>query len=463
MSFQARLDAFLWSPPSGRFARWQPFWQWPARLVFALTRDFTQGYLSLQAMSLVYTTLLSLVPLLAVAFSVLKGFGVHNQLEPLLLKTLYPLGDQAGEIAARIIGFVDNMRVGVLGSVGLAVLFYTVISLIHKVEQVFNYTWRVNQERPFGQRFSQYLSILLVGPILVFSAVGLSTSIMDHASIAALLQDQSFGSVVKALGTMSPYLAISLTFAFFYMFVPNTRVRLLPALIGALCAGLLWVTIGDVFASVMTVSTRSMAIYSSLAILVLFMIWIYVAWLIVLIGASIAFYVQQPEYLTIRARELRLSNRLRERLALLLAGHIARHHLEGAPPWSGERLSSALGVPRTNVVQLLQMLEASGLLLRVAHERDAYVPARDPDRLPVHELLNAVRCYEERDSGCRGTPPDHAVGRLERQLAQAIERTLAGMTWRELAERLEEPAASWGQVSVPPERNLTLEKPADLR
>lgn len=154
MPVSERIDALLWSRRLDEMPPWQALPIWLGRLIYALVRDLTQGYLSLQAMSLVYTTILALVPLLAVTFSVLKGFGVHNQLEPLLLKVLAPLGEGGVEITTQIIGFVDNMRVGVLGSVGLALLIYTVISLVQKIEQVFNFTWRVSTQRSFSQRFS---------------------------------------------------------------------------------------------------------------------------------------------------------------------------------------------------------------------------------------------------------------------------------------------------------------------
>ena len=140
------------------------------RISHLIIRDLIEGMLNLRAMSLVYTTILALVPLLAVSFSVLKGFGVHNQIEPLLLNFLLPLGDQGIEISAKIIGFVENTKAGVLGSLGLALLLYTVISLLQKIEQSFNYTWHVVELRSIGKRFSDYLTVVMVGPVLLFSA-----------------------------------------------------------------------------------------------------------------------------------------------------------------------------------------------------------------------------------------------------------------------------------------------------
>ena len=160
------------------------------RIINQVVNELRSGLLNLRAMSLVYTTLLSLVPLLAVSFSVLKGFGVHNQLEPLLLNLLAPLGTQGEEISARIIEFVDNTRAMALGSLGLGVLIFTVISLMKKIEQAFNHTWHISKQRSFIQRFSHYLSIIVIGPVLIFSALGLMASMLSTTLMQQLMNEQ---------------------------------------------------------------------------------------------------------------------------------------------------------------------------------------------------------------------------------------------------------------------------------
>lgn len=441
-SIWGRLDTLMWSSPLDTLPPWRRRLVWCGRLVYALYRDSTQGYLSLQAMSLVYTTLLSLVPLLAVSFSVLTAFGAHNALEPMLMHLLEPLGDQATEVVQSMIRFVDNTRVGVLGSVGLVVLIYTVISMIQKIEQVFNLTWRVEETRPFAQRVSQYLSLLLIGPVLIVTAAGLSTSLRHTAFVESILTLEPLGTLVNAGGGLVPFFLIVLIFTFIYSFVPNARVRLRSALIGALAAGVLWRSVGWLFARFMAGSTQYTAIYSSLAILILFMIWVYTAWLIVLIGASIAFYHQHPEYLNSRSRDLSLSNRLRERLVLLVAGHIARNHLLGAPAWTGDSLSANLGVPQINTQRTLTMLEQAGFVLRSADEPPRYVPAAAPDIVKVKSLLDAVHCFDEQDCDCRGNAPDRGVQEIETRIDAAIGEALGDMTLRDLADRLDgEPGA----------------------
>lgn len=425
-------DRLLWGD-ADTLPRWQLRLRRPVRLVRAIGRDFASGLLSLQAMGLVYTTLLSLVPLLAVSFSVLKGFGVHNQIEPMLLQALSPLGAGAQEVAHQLIEYVDKTNVGVLGAVGLAVLLYSVLSLISKIEQVFNMIWRIPRPRPVAERFSRYLSVLLVGPVLLFSGVAASASLRSNTLVQHMVDIEPLGFLLHVGEQLLPFLLITLAFAFVYSFVPNTRVRLIPALVGAAMGGLLWLTAGGLFAQFMAGSTRYAAIYSSLAILILFMIWVYIAWLIVLIGANIAFYWQYPEYLAAPNREPRLSNRLRERVALQLMRRVVGRHFTGAEGATEEELARALGMPIANVRTLIDTLREGRFLERTATEPPRLVPAQAPEQVRVADLLRYVRRFEELTSGLPSLPEDSPVAGIERRLQQGMDEALGGMTLKDLA------------------------------
>ncbi len=157
------------SGPLGRFAAVV------LRYIYGLGRDIVFGQLTLRAMSLVYTTLLSVVPLIAFSFSVLKGLGKHKELEPLLYDFLAPLGPQGEQITQQVISLVDNVKGSVLGGVSLAFFIYTAISMVQKVEESFNYVWYVSKPRSFARRFSEYFFVLLIGPIVMVTALGMIT------------------------------------------------------------------------------------------------------------------------------------------------------------------------------------------------------------------------------------------------------------------------------------------------
>jgi membrane protein len=429
-------ERLLWGD-AALLPAWQRHLQLPLRLLHALGRDLVSGMLTLQATSLVYTTLLSLVPLLAVSFSVLKGLGVHNQLEPMLIQALHPLGDGAQEIAQQLIGYVDNTNVRVLGAVGLAVLLYSVVSLISKIEQVFNLTWRIDRQRPIVERFSRYLSVLLVGPVLLFSALAASASLRSNSIVQRLVDIEPLGFLVHTGEQVVPLVLITLAFTFVYTFVPNTRVRYGPAVAGALVAGLLWISAGSLFADFMAGSTRYAAIYSSLAIPILFMMWVYFAWLIVLIGANIAFYLQYPEYLNSRERDLRPSNRLRERLALKLMQRVVRRHFAGPEGATEDELAHALRMPLVNVRTAIRILHAGGFLMTTATSPPRLLPAQAPERMLVRDLLHHVRRFGEDPVVTPDSDPDATIAVVEQRLQAALDESLGAMSLKELALREE--------------------------
>jgi len=404
------------------------------RVFYVVIRDLLEGQLTLRAMSLVYTTLLAMVPLLAVSFSVLKGFGVHNQIEPLLLNFLRPLGERGVEVTSRIIGFVDSVKAGILGSIGFALLIYTVISLIQKIERACNDTWHVNRSRPLSQKFSDYLSVILIGPVLVFSALGITASVMSTTVVQKMVAIKVFGSLMELATKLVPYLLVIAAFTFVYIFVPNTRVRFRSALTGGLVAGVLWETSGWAFASFVVKSAKYTAIYSGFAILIMFMIWLYLSWLIVLVGASVAYYHQHPESVTSYRRELRLSNRMQEKLALLVMFLVGNNYYDNLPALTLEEFAQSLNVPMEALEPIMEALEGYGLLSQTANEPPTYLPARPLDTAELKDVLDAVRGANEIvDLKPQSESAELAVDQLVDHIDQAMAGALRGSTLKDLA------------------------------
>lgn len=410
------------------------------RLLFVVVRELANGQLNLQAMSLVYTTLLSLVPLLAVSFSVLKAFGVHNQVEPYLLTLVAPLGEQGNELVETILGFVENMKVGVLGSVGLALLLYTVVSLIQKVEGAFNYVWHAKSTRSLSRRFSDYLSVIMVGPVLVFTAIGLTASMMSSSVVQTLLTIEPFGSIIVVVSKLMPYLLIILAFAFVYLFVPNTKVNISSAFVGALVGGALWQTTGVIFAAFATSSTKYAAIYSGFAILVLFMIWLYMSWLILLIGAQVAYYHQYPEQIRLSSFRHPLSGRVRELVGLQVMYWIAERFIDGGRPLTLEDLSELLELPGDRVAEMLNLLQERELLVESGNELPEYLMVHDPANLTIDHLLQILRQPDEEQELMESQMrPVTAVEALMQRMELGTREHLNGMTLRDLVEKSQVP------------------------
>ncbi|TSA10460.1 MAG: YihY/virulence factor BrkB family protein [Betaproteobacteria bacterium] len=421
---------------SGRFdgrAGWGAGAVRPLRMLLVLIRDLAYGQLTLRATGLVFTTLLSLVPLLALSFSVLKAFGVYNQIDPILLKFLAPLGEKSADVSKWLIKFIENLNVKVLGSIGLALLIYTVVSLMQKIEESVNFIWHVPQLRSFARRFSGYLSVLLIGPVLIFTIIGVTATIMTTSQAQLLLHTEPIGGVAYALGQTIPVFFVIAVFVFAYRFAPNTRVRMSAALTGGIVAGMLWQAASWAFAEFARSSTQYAAIYSSFAIFLLFLIWLYLNWLILLLGASIAFYTQNPEYLVLEQGEPRLSNRMRERVALLLMYLIGSTYRDGGAPWTFSRLTQRLGVPSYALQMVLAALEQGGLLLKTGDDPPAYLPSRDIGSIALKGILHVVRTageehYLEPDS----LPAPAEIESILAKMDLALDEQVRELTLRDL-------------------------------
>ena len=360
------------------------------------SRDLFGGMLTLRSTSLVYTTLLSMVPVLAVSLVVLNSIGMPDQLEPTLLKLLAPLGEQSLIISVRIVAFLNNMNYGILGVLGVSLLIYNVFSLVLKVESAFNYTWRVQASRPLLLRFSYYLVVLLVGPVLVFSAVGITASLRSNTILTRLESIPYIGEVISLTGRGLPYLLVICAFCFIYLLVPNTRVKFRSAFFGALTAGFLWESLSLLFASLVDGSTHYTAIYSSFAIMLVFMIWLYLSWLILLIGASIAYHHQHPLQLIQLKDTPPNSPRQNEQLALQVMMSIVRaNDSQSEIKPTLDYLARDQQVPVEMIEPVLSGLKSDNL---VSHSKDippCYLLARPSDHIRLKDILRGSRKVED--------------------------------------------------------------------
>jgi membrane protein len=290
------VERWLWPRSREGDAR-VPRWLAVARYAFALLRDFMRGELNVHATSLVYTTMVAIVPLLALSFSAMRALGLHRSLEPLIMGVLAPIGPRAGELTERIMQSIDNVNESMLASISVAVLIVSALSMAHKVETSFNFVWRVDQPRSWWRRFTEYLGIIVIGPALMSLAIGFAASLRSDAMMQRVAQLGPFGHWLAASSGLAPYLLVIATFILLYVYVPNTRVRLKPAVLAGVLAGAAWAGMGGLFTSFVINVTRNEAIYSGFAIVLAAMIWLQLSWLILLLGAQLSFYLQNPAYL----------------------------------------------------------------------------------------------------------------------------------------------------------------------
>ena len=392
-------------------------------VAYARYRD---DILNLQAMSLTYSTLLSLVPFLAVMFSVLKAFEVQNVLEPFLLEMLQPLGPEASQVANRIINFVDNIRVGILGAAGVAMLFYTVVTLVAKVEDALNQIWHLPRSRTWPQRVTTYLSVVLVGPVMVFTALTLTASAHSYWLVGRLFEIGFFSYMFTLATSVMPFVLLCATFTFLYKLMPYTKVRFSSALIGGATAGILWQLVGMGFAAFVANSAQYAAVYSSFAIMIVFLIWLYVGWLIFLVGGEVTYFHQYPSVFVHEALRGGRGHRFEEWLALTALVEITRRYFSDENLWQSNELAHYLGV--SSLESFVDKFVRAGILLRSA-EPEGVALARPPETVTVKDILDFVGDSDTQDDDKKNAGP--AVDILLRR-DQAVQNALDGITLKSL-------------------------------
>ena len=428
------VEALIWGDMLQKYAL-------PGRVVtgvlqnaYAVLRDIISGQLTLRAMSLVYTTLLSVVPLVAVSFSALKGLGYHKDFEQYLYTFLEPLGEKGVEYTDLVMTLVNNVNGSVLGGIGLAFFIYTAVSMVQKTEEAFNYVWYVSKPRNFARRFTEYLLVLLIGPLAMTITMGAIASISNEAAFQWLAQSSVIGPLVATSTKLTPYLLITSVFAFLYWYMPNTKVSVRSALVGGLAGGVMWATLGMIFAAFVVNSVRTQNVYAGFAIAITTLIWLYLNWLILLIGSQIAFYFQNPAYLRIGRRDPRLSNAMRERVALNIMYLVGKEFRNPELGVDLRTLSRALRIPSITLAPIAAGLEASGML--TTNESEQLLPAREMSRITLDDILAVVR--RDGETGSYRDPRwNGAIETLGKRLDDAIADTLSDKTLSDILNESE--------------------------
>jgi membrane protein len=270
-----------------------------------------------------------------------------------------------------------------------------------------------------------------MGPILLVGFLGQSHATFGRAFATAETEVPFLQELTEWGVKLSPYAMVTTLFMVMYMFVPNTRVRWKPALIGALAAGVIWAAVGGLFTGMVMLSARITLVYAGFVSIVGALLWTYLGWLILLAGTLLSFYIQNPAYLRIGLQPLRLSGAEMEQLALKTMFLVGRTHVTGGSRWTINRLAAEIGLPGIAIAQIGGTLEKAGLL--IVTEDDEFVPGRDIGHITLQEILEIARNHRSGHYTARGLQIP-AVERLSDNLEKAWRDTCDGRTLRDLLE-----------------------------
>lgn len=343
-----------------------------------------------KASALTYFSVLSIVPVVAVLFAIAKGFGLEKLLEREM--RTYLSGQQ--EVLNYVLPYAQNMLNGANGGfitgISLVFLLYAVIRLLSNIEIALNDIWGVKKSRTIERKISDYLAIMLLGPILLIMSS--SVTVFITSQITNLAENMSFLSQLKSgivfLLKFAPYVLIWILFTLIYLIFPNTKVKIVPAIITGILAGTLYQLTQWGFINFQFAFSRYNAIYGTLALLPLLLIWLQISWLIVLFGAEFCYAVQHRHKLEFDSEKLKLSISHKRKLALLLLHRIVKKFEKGEGIMFFDDLSISVNFPRKYVIDICNELEKANLITQVENEDIGYLPAFDINQMDLHTVIS---------------------------------------------------------------------------
>jgi len=397
-------------------------WRGICRLLYLIGFGFIKDQTIIRAAALTFTTILSIVPFLAVAFSISKGFGLQNTdfIRTLILK----LTTGRVEVADKIIEYIDRTNVQALGWVGVATLLFTVFSLIGTTEKAFNTIWGVRKGRSAWRKVSDFFPVILICPLVLIIASSFNVSLQKQEVVAGLLSVEAIGFIEGLFLKVTPYILISLAFMFMYAFIPYTRVNMVAALIGGVVGGVLWQMAQWLYINWQIGAAKYNAIYGSFAQLPLLLIWIYISWVIVLLGSQVSYAWQNINSFVKQRYFGQATPFERQKIAVLMMVVLAKRFNEGKPLPSVEEISDGLMAPASLVSELFNVLQRAGYtVLADVKGCEIFAPARALDDIRVLDVIRVVnqegefRVFEEFDQKFGFL--DKLLGRLGQDTAQS--------------------------------------------
>ena len=410
------------------------FWRGICRLLYLIGFGFVKDQSVIRAGALTFTTILSIVPFLAVAFSISKGFGLQNS-DKMREWVLY-LTTGRPEVADKIIEYIDRTNVQALGWVGVAILLLTVLSLIGTIEKAFNTIWNVQKGRSAWRKVTDFFPVILLGPLVLFAASSFNLGLQKQEIVTALLSIEAIGLLEAVMLKMAPYLLIILAFSMIYMFIPYALVRMESAIVGGIVGGILWQTAQWAYITWQIGAAKYNAIYGSFAQLPVLLIWIYISWIIVLLGAEVSYAWQNINSFVKQRYFGQATPFERQKIAVLMMIVLAKRFHEGQPLPSVEEISDGLMAPSSLVSNLFGLLQKAGYtILADTEECEIYAPARALDDIRVIDVIRVVNMDGEHRVFEEFAEKFGFLDALFEQLGKSTSASEANLTLLECAEQ----------------------------
>lgn len=390
-----RINDAIWHTPITEISKGRVFLFKQLRIIVVAARGFSKDKVQLQASALTFYTLLSLIPIAAIAFAIAKGFGLDQDLSDIITKDFKTYEQVLNPILEKARGAIEQTRGGYMAGVGVIVLFWSVMSLLTHIESSFNHIWQIRSSRQWYRKFTDYITIMLIAPVFIILSssitIFISTNLADYMSNAPILE--FFKPIVSFLVKFAPFFLTWFVLTVLFIIMPNAKVKLGPAIISGIISGTILQFLQWLYLDLQFGILKLSAIYGSFAFFPLFILWLQSSWIVVLLGAEISFANQNVSRYEFESESLNISSYHKRALTLMIMQMIIRNFAIGEKPIGAEFISQTLKIPVRLSRDILQDLTSVNLVsvIHVNEQKERlYQPALDINKLTISFVFSRL-------------------------------------------------------------------------
>ncbi|HOG57817.1 MAG TPA: YihY/virulence factor BrkB family protein [Bacteroidales bacterium] len=387
-----QANDYIWNTSISDISRGKSFLIRQLRIIVLAARGFMKDRVQLRASALTLYTMLSIIPFAAIAFGVAKGFALDQKLQELLIREFQNQPEVLNWILKQAGNAMQATRGGYIAGVGLIILVWSVISLLDQIENSFNHIWQIQVSRPWLRKFTDYIAILLIAPVVLV----LSSSLTVFVTSELYSNTESIRFIRPIVGfiiKIGPYVLTWIGLTILFIIMPNTKVKFIPAFVSGVITGTILQLLQWLYIDLQFGISKLSAIYGSFAAIPLFIIWVQASWIILLLGAELAFANQNVTRFEFEYQSLNVSQHQKKALSLMIMKTIVNNFTMGEKALSSEDLSRELRIPVRLVRDILQDLTDSRLV-SVIHEEEhherLFQPAMDVNKMTVSFVLSKL-------------------------------------------------------------------------
>jgi membrane protein len=390
-----RFNYIIWHTPLSEISKGKTFLFKQLKIILFAARGFANDKVQLRASALTFYSLLSIIPFAAIAFAIAKGFDLDQKLELLIKNNLNAHPEVLDWLLNSATNAIRETRGGYIAGVGMIILFWSVMSLLHHIENSFNHIWQVRASRPWYRKFTDYITIMLIAPVFIILSssikVFIGTDLASFMTRAPILD--LFKPLISGLVQFAPYVISWTVLTILFIIMPNAKVKFIPALISGVVAGTILQILQWLYIDLQYGITKLNAIYGSFAAVPLLILLLQSSWIVVLLGAELSFANQNFSHYELESVSSDISNYQKRALVIMILHMIIHNFSVGEKPISAETIAHALKIPvrlARDILQDLTLAKLVSVLHENEHKERLYQPALDINRMTISFVFSRL-------------------------------------------------------------------------